>query len=419
MKIASPGSGWLTARRLRAHGTILAISLWSLYVWNLWTPGLRDRAGNLKGTDFLHFYTLGSLALHQDGADLYDMNAQAVLAAKRVPAAAGIRYLPLYPPQVSILLISLAQLSYGWALASWWICSAAYYFWICYTFWNICPNLRIYGGTVAMLALGYPAFFHVIAWGQSSVIALFCFAAAFFLLRTKHEFYAGLALGCLAFKPQLGIAAAALFLCLGKWKVISGAILSGAAQFGAGMVYYGYGPLRDWLNLMWHVNSVLPLLEPKPYQTHCLRTFWSMLLPWQHVAFGLYVVCSILALWLTTAIWKRDSMPHGIRYSALLFATLLVAPHLTVYDLVILAPAILLSADWAVQHTGIRQAQSLGTLLYLVYALPLIGPVSRWTHLQLSVVAMTATLYLLWKISTAATVVTNETREQWANASSN
>src|ERR1700680_1089280 len=94
-------SGWLNSRRLQAHGTILALCLWSLYGWNVATPSLRDRNGNLKGTDFLHLYTLGSLAPPHRGAELYDTHAQAALVAQRVPQASGLRYLPLYPPQVS------------------------------------------------------------------------------------------------------------------------------------------------------------------------------------------------------------------------------------------------------------------------------------------------------------------------------
>jgi hypothetical protein len=73
---------WLTLKRLRAHGAIVALCLWSLYLWTIATPGLRDRNGNLKGTDFLHLYTLGSLAAAHRGADLYDINAQAALAAR-------------------------------------------------------------------------------------------------------------------------------------------------------------------------------------------------------------------------------------------------------------------------------------------------------------------------------------------------
>src|SRR2546426_282261 len=112
-------AAWLTSRRLSAHGLVLALCLWSFYVWNMATPGLRDRSGNLKGTDFLHFYALGSLALDHNGADLYDMNAQAQLTSQRVPAAAGIPYLPLYPPQVSLLFVPFARLSYGRALVCW------------------------------------------------------------------------------------------------------------------------------------------------------------------------------------------------------------------------------------------------------------------------------------------------------------
>src|SRR5882724_10357258 len=115
MVIAANPDRWLTVRRMRAHGTILALCLWSLYLWNLATPGLRDRNGNLKGTDFLHFYTLGSFAASHRGADLYDTDAQAARVTQRVPEAAGIRYLPLYPPQVSLIFAPLAKLSYGCA----------------------------------------------------------------------------------------------------------------------------------------------------------------------------------------------------------------------------------------------------------------------------------------------------------------
>src|SRR5215475_3252762 len=94
---------WLTAKRLRAHGFLFALAIWSVYIWTLATPGLRDRNGNLKGTDFLHFYTLGSIAREHRGPDLYDMNFQDRLAAQRVPQAASLSYLPLYPPQVSLV----------------------------------------------------------------------------------------------------------------------------------------------------------------------------------------------------------------------------------------------------------------------------------------------------------------------------
>jgi alpha-1,2-mannosyltransferase len=393
---------WITAKRLRVHGTILAVCLWSLYIWTIATPGLRDRNGNLKGTDFLHFYTLGAIAAEHRGADLYDMNAQARLAAQRVPQAAGIKYLPLYPPQLSILFAPLAHLPYASALVVWWVFSAAIYALCCYCVWRACPNLRGRGWIITILAVAFPGFFHLIAWGQTSALALACFTLIYFLLRAQREFLAGVVLGCLIFKPQLGLAAAVVFIAIGAWKTILAAALSAAAELSVGSFYYGMDPLRRWIDMLWHVRRMLPLLEPRPYQTHSLRTFWALLVPWKDLPFALYIVSAAVVLGLTITTWKR-STSLALRYSSLLLATVLVAPHLTVYDLVILAPAFLLLADWLAIFQGETNATNdspesthwLGPLLYLVYLLPLFGPLARWTHVQLSVIAMAACVYVI------------------------
>jgi hypothetical protein len=390
-------AAWLTPNRLRAHGLLLALSLWSVYIWNMATPGLLDRAGNLKGTDFLHFYTLGSLALAHRGTDLYNMKAQSELAAQRVPAAAGIQYLPLYPPQVSILFAPFARLSYPWALICWLTLSALIYGLCGYALWRACPNLRKYRFTILILALAFPAFWHLIAWGQTSAMALACFTLAFFALQAQREFLAGLALGCLIFKPQLGVVAAVIFVDARRWRVIAGALLSASVQMAVAWTYYGPDSLRSWLQTLSHLRSVLPLLEPKLYQTHCLRTFWTMLLPWPQLAFAFYIVTALLTLALATRCWQSTlSLP--LRYSALLLATVLVAPHLTVYDLVILAPAFLLLSNWIAIQPDDRTTPQLKLLLYLAYALPLLGSLARWTHLQLTVPVMLAILYVLFQL---------------------
>ena len=399
---------WLTEKRLRVHGSLLAVCLWSLFLWNLWTPGLRDRAGNLKGTDFLHFYTLASVALAHNGSVLYDMNAQAILAAERVPQAAGIKYLPLYPPEVSIFFAPLARLSYPWALALWWASNVAIYGACCFFVWRACPGLKEHGATVALLASAYPAFFHLIAWGQTSGLALVCFTVLFFLLRSERDFLAGVVLGCLIFKPQLGLAAAIVFSCAGAWRVLLGAALSSVAQLSVGVLYYGWRPMREWTGLLWHFRSLTALLEPKPYQTHSLRTFWSLLVPWPTAALVLYVATAVVVLCVTVAVWKRGpSLPLSFRYSMVLLASVLVAPHLTVYDLVVLVPAILFLTDWLVSNGDVRSHRMMGTLLYLVYALPLLGPIARTTHIQLSVIAMTWLAYMMWKTRASPAVEGN------------
>jgi len=388
-------AAWITTRRLRAHGLILAISLWSVYLWNMSAPGLLDRAGNIKGTDFLHFYTLGSLALAHRGADLYNLEAQSRLAAQRVPAAAGILYLPLYPPQVSILFAPFARLPYSCALILWLAFSALLYGVSCYAVWRACPELRDHKTTVFILALAFPAFWHLIVWGQTSALALVCFTLAFFALRARHKFVAGLALGCLIFKPQLAVAAALVFVVTLNWKVICGALLSAAAQLSLGWFYYGPAPLREWTRALHDVPSKLAMFEPRLYHTHSLRTFWTMLILWPAVSLALYLITALLVAAVTITCWQ-SRLPLSVRYSALLLATVLLAPHLTVYDLVILAPAFLLLSDWIAIQPDNFATSSLKLLFYLAFVLPLIGPLARWTHFQLSVPVMAALLYMIW-----------------------
>jgi hypothetical protein len=116
--------------------------------------------------------------------------------------------------------------------------------------------------------------------------------------------------------------------------------------------------------------------------------------PSSPIAFGLYVASSLAVLVLAVKSW-RSGGPLALRYSALLFATVLVSPHLTVYDLAVLAPAFLLLAD---SGEG-RKQPGLGAippLLYLLYGLFLIGPLAIYTHVQLSVAAMCVALWLCW-----------------------
>ena len=133
-----------------------------------------------------------------------------------------------------------------------------------------------------------------------------------------------------------------------------------------------------------------------------------MLIPWNCVATSLYAVSAIAVMIAVGALWKkRGRVPLSLRFSALLLATVLISPHLTVYDLVVLAPAILLLADWVVGHASNRN--HIGVLLYLVYALPLLGPVAGFTHVQLSVIAMVGLVYLLWRLSRTLDAATMQT----------
>ncbi len=403
MPFLSRFAGWLTLRRVRRHALLLGVCIWMVYAVTLATPGLRDRTGKLKGTDFLHFYTLGSLVNEGRSDALYDARAQAAQSERLVPESKGFYFLPIYGPQVALLFAPLARLSYGWAALAWISASILLYAFCCRAVWKACASLEPHGGLIALLALAYPAFFNLVAHGQTSALAMACFTAAGLALLKEKPFYAGLAIGMLIYKPQLGVAAAFVFVFALEWKVVAGAVLAAAAQIAVAWAYFGSAVMENYWQALRQLGDTAAILEPKLFQMHSLRSFWSLLLPWEPAARILFVVTAALVLVWALAAW-RSRAPLPLRYAAFLLATVLVTPHLTVYDLVILVPALLFLGDWALAHAGHPSSPPVRALLYLCYALPLLGVVTQATHVQLSVIAMAALACTMRPLLRAETV---------------
>jgi hypothetical protein len=249
-----------------------------------------------------------------------------------------------------------------------------------------------------LVAIAFPGISQLLIWGQTSGLALLFFTFTYFVLRNHQSFLAGLALGCLIFKPQLGVAAIVVFICTKQWTVVAGAILSASTQIAIGWLHYGTSVMRDYMYALTRTGQIMALLEPRPYQTHSLRTFWTMIVPWPGIAFMFYVVSAIVVLILLVRCWRNGS-ELNIKFGTLLVATVLVSPHLTVYDLVILAPAFLLLVDWALAHPTKNQSPNLQLLIYSCFILFLLGPIVRAVHIQFSILAMTAMVVIAYRLA--------------------
>jgi hypothetical protein len=387
MSSTARASRFPTRSDVRTHASVVCACLVLTYLINMSAPGLTDRSGKLKGTDFIHFYELGSLALRGQSAALYDYRFQAADTAALLPESRGVFYLPIYGPQVSLLFAPFALLPYASALFVWLVVTASIYALCCAAVWRACPTLRNEALVVGALAVGSPAFFNLVAHGQNSAIALACFTAAFFALRHQKHFLAGVAIGTLIYKPTLGLAAACVFGLTLEWQIVGGAIVGSVLQLGAAWLYYGSDVMAAYWKSVRGVSNISSLLDIKPYQMHSLLTFWKYLAPSTGLATLLYVVCAAAVIVAAALVW-RSQAALSIRYAVFLLATVLVSPHVNVYDLVILSPALLLVADWALSHPDHARSKPTQVLLYGTYVLPLLGALTRITHVQLSVVAM-------------------------------
>ena len=411
-RAAAAFAAWLTPRRLRAQAIVLALCLWSVCAVDLATPGRFDRAGNIKFQDFIQFYVSARLMAQGRSSQLFDHQVtfddlrRIVYQTSDLPPT-RVRLPPVYGPQVGLLFVPFTRLSFPVAAPIWATLSLLAYFACIYVVWKSCPNLREDPRIVALAAIAFPPLFHTFIRGQITVLLLACFSAAWLAFRADCPVLAGLALGLLVCKPQFLVAIPVILLLGGAWRALAGTILSAAAQLGLTWIIFGSAVMRAYFSILWHMSSYMEAVEPgiAPIQMHSLRSFWVLLIPQPIIAKGLYVVSSIVVVIIAVAIWKSSS-DLAVRFSALTLAAVLVNPHLFVYDLLVLAPALLLLANWSLGLTAVESrptfVDQLRSLTYLAFVLPLLGPLSRWTHVQLSVIAFVALLGLLWRESSEA-----------------
>jgi len=394
---------FLTPRRLRAQAIVLALCLWGVCAVDFATPGPVDRAGNIKFQDFLPSYISAQLIAQGRATELYNQQVTADAVQTVVPPISAREparlVLPnLYGPQVGLFFVPLARFSFPAAARIWVAASLLTLFACVYVVWKSCPALRPHFGMVAICTLAFPPLFHFFVRSQNSALVVVCSTAAFLAFRADRTWLAGIALGFLIFKPQFLVAIPLVLLLSQAWKPLAGLILSSAAQLAFARLYFGPAVMHAYFDTLWHMSRVVGASELNlaPIQMHSLRSFWTLLIPWPHLALALYVLTSIVTVAIAAAVWK-SSAPLSLRFSALTLAAVLVNPHLFVYDLLVLAPVILLLADWALTHPQHPSSAKLRLLTYLAFVLPLFGPLSRWTHLQLSVPVFAALLWLFWR----------------------
>jgi alpha-1,2-mannosyltransferase len=394
---------WLTPRRLRAQATVLALCLCGVCALDFSTPGFFDCEGNIKFQDFLPFYVSARLIAQDRAGELYSQQVTAEEINKIIHGAAHVRLPNLYGPQVGLVFVPLARLPFLTAAWVWVTLSMLVFIGCIYVVWRSCPKLRSYPGMAAISAFAFPPLFHFFVRGQISVLVLACFTAAFLAMRANRCWLAGIAMGCLVFKPQFLIAIPLVLLLAQAWKALAGAVISASAQMAFAWRYFGSAVMRAYFDTLWHISRWIGTAEPgvAHVQMHSLRSFWSLLIPWPEVALALYILSSIVAVVIAAAVWRSTS-PLQLRFSALTLAAVLTNPHLFVYDLLVLAPVLLLLADWALANQQHHCLAAIRLLLYLAFVLPLLDWLLPWTHLRPSVPVLAALLWILWRHSARA-----------------
>jgi alpha-1,2-mannosyltransferase len=381
-----------SARHARTQAIILAILLWlAAGVVSFTGQGDRSIAGPLKGPDFIQFFTMGHLAAAGRVETMYDMRALHDAQVDLVPASQRDFFPPVYPPQASLLFMPFTGWSYQPALLLWSILTIVLYGVIVWSAWRRVAGQLSDRGLVIAAAAAFPPFWALVVYGQITVLVLAAFWLGWLALEHGRPHLAGVAFGLLALKPQFGIPLAAVVLACGEWRMLAGAVFSIAAQTALVWFVLGSSAFGAFAATLRFALTHADLLESKPFMSHSLRAVTRIFPDWMGVP--LWGALAAVVLWYTVLVWKSEA-PVRVRLGVVILASLLVNPHVIVYDVTLLALPLLWFGAYMLEPQRQEHAPGFGVLVYWLFV-ALFIPTAAVIGVQMSVPLMMVLLMFM------------------------
>jgi len=317
---------WLDSRRIRAYGLILLVIEAAVLLFI--AAGMHGLIVPLKvppATDFSSFYAAGRLAADGTPALAYDLAAHH-LAQQRIYGHPDVEYnFFFYPPVLLLLCAPLAALPYLGAFAVWALGQAVLF----------ATALRAILGRGASLIpyLAFPAAPIAFAIGQNSLLtaALFGFATA--ALDRRRPWLAGLAFGCLCYKPHFGLLIPVALVAGGYWRTAAAAAMTVAGL--AGLVTLCFG-IDIWPAYLHTFAGTAPgtFAGGRIPASGLVSPFAAALTLGAPplLATVLQAAATLMAATMVAIIWRRCRWmaPRAI---ALLAGTMVAVPVILIYDL--------------------------------------------------------------------------------------
>jgi hypothetical protein len=388
------------AHEVLTHAVLTATVLWVVAIGTL-TLGTsyRDPFGQLKWTDFVHFYTFGHVARHGPLSDLYDAEALHARQVQLVPASAPEAYLAVYPPQVALVFAPLSDLPYHVAAAIWALVNLSIYAWAIWLAWHPLRAVVPRAALVAAAAAAFPPFWSLVLHGQTTAIVVLAFALGARALSAGRTVLAGAAFGLLLMKPQFGLVLAVVILSCREWRMLAGVALSAGVQVLLVGGLMGPAVLQDYLRMLTQISTAQNALEPSVGLMQSWAAVTRLLPgPLSTVA---WLLASAWTCWLVVRVWRTvDALAP--RIGALAIGSLLVNPHVNLYDATALAAPLLSTTLWV--ETGAARSAALRDRWHLaLYALyvTLLLPTARFVQLQFAPFVMLWLLLMTRRMSGA------------------
>jgi alpha-1,2-mannosyltransferase len=375
-------ASWLTQRRIRDYASILILVSMALIVWTLTGRGIDDPLGRPVGTDFISFWTVSWALLHDRAQAIYVPDALAALE-RGIEQGTNAFYAWLYPPVALLIVYPLALLPYLWSLLVWLTAGIALYL---TALWRILPRpLTLWAG------LAFPALLITIEHGQNALLVTGLMAWALLVL-LPQPIVAGILIGLLTFKPQLGLLVPLALIAGRHWRALIAAAVTSLALVAVTIVLFGAHVWADYVAVTPLARDVLDLGLVPAYKMQSVYATARLLGTPMAAAYSAQALATLGSALFVLWVWRQPS-DQALKSAALLAAAPLATPFVLDYDLMLLAPVI----AWLAAR-GLRNGALPWERIALAAACldPLIARVAgQYTHIMLTPAIIVVLLALI------------------------
>ncbi len=319
---------WVTGRRIRDYSTILIAAYAAAALWALAGQGPNDPLSRPVGTDFLSFWTVSSALHGGEARAVYSPAALAALEHAVDPTAAGdLFYAWAYPPIALLIVYPLALLPYLWSLAAWLAAGLAAYL---AALWRILPRrLTLWAG------LAFPAVFVCLAHGQNGLLTAALLGWGLLLLEQRPA-PAGILIGLLAFKPQLGLIVPIALAAGGHWRTILAAAATVAALAVLSLAMFGVDAWSDFAASLPFARTMLEQGLVPYYKMQSAFAAARLAGSGIPLAYAVQGAITLAAVGLVVWVWRKPTR-QDLKNAVLMTAAPLATPFVLDYDLTLLA----------------------------------------------------------------------------------
>jgi hypothetical protein len=326
--------------RLRFYGAALvaanAIGLVGIALTGQW---LFDLQGGRRLLDFAWIWTGGRLALSGRALQAYDP-AVFLAALKSVPfvtEGGSVWFRWVNPPSFFLYVIPFAALPYALGFFAWLGATAALYL-------AAIRQILPVRGALLWALVPVPVLDNVLL-GHSAFLQAGLIGLSLALVERRPRL-AGVALGLLTYKPQLGLLFPAALAIGGRWRVIVGAAATTIALAAASLVVFDPACWAATLAAFRNVDPRTLMPNDQVIAVHQSAFGLATALGWQTSTAWIFhwSIAGIAAL-IVCWIWRRPAA-LDLKAAALASGTLLSTPYLLLYDLT----SLVIPAAFLVRH---------------------------------------------------------------------